>query len=251
MKKTAKLLACLTCALLLWGCSSAEPSRSGTGMGRLLEAVRGGDGPGAFALLESVLLAARTVRIEASLTSRGEVVSSLEGEIALQGTNMASGRFSGRLAEQPVELHLRSDGRRLIGGSRKETFDEKAPEALNEALIIGLTRMGLLHNLVLCARGKIPEHANGGGGQWVTTSVPEAGAVVRLGDVSALPVSFEISVDGRRSARATLWLDVATGFPVERSQIVHFPSGDMEVMERYSSFAVDEEVDPRLFRPYP
>ena len=41
------------------------------------------------------------------------------------------------------------------------------PPALNEAIVIGLTRMGHLHNIAVLTGGLPPDHSDGGAADWV------------------------------------------------------------------------------------
>lgn len=138
----------------------------------------------------------------------------------------ADGTFGGGF----VDLSLSVQGGRMIGGSADRRFDEPAPPELREALVIGLTRMGILHNLARLVGGMPPDRAGGGVQGWV-----EAREVEWRSDdveVGRRGVTLEIWVEDQPAGEATLWLD-AEGELVGRDQVVRFPGGEMVVRERY------------------
>ena len=108
-------------------------------------------------------------------------------------------------------------------------LDVPRPAGLAAALVVGLTRMGVLHNLAMLVGGAAPARAEGGVEDWVQT--------VDHRPLSPAPaegeaICFGLRVEGEPSGEATLWLD-ADGMPTRREQIVPFPEGEMRVVERY------------------
>jgi len=68
-------------------------------------------------------------------------------------------------------------------------FDEPVPPEVREALVIGLTRMGILHNLARLVAGVPPDRASGGVRDWVEgREIAWADSV----EVGELGVRFEI-----------------------------------------------------------
>jgi hypothetical protein len=101
------------------------------------------------------------------------------------------------------------------------------------AVVIGLTRMGLMHNLAALTTVSPPEHGEGGIQDWVTVDNFETGEV---GEYSG--VAFDIFVAEERTSGAVL--AIVDGLPVERRQIVEFPGGEMIVTEEFSNFVVTD-----------
>lgn len=100
-------------------------------------------------------------------------------------------------------------------------------------MLIGLTRMGILHNLARLIAEAAPDHADSGVREWATVDDFAADPE----DPAAL--SFAITVAGTPAATARLQLDAA-GLPLLRQQTVRFPGGEMRVTERYSAVAIEE-----------
>jgi hypothetical protein len=91
--------------------------------------------------------------------------------------------------------------------------------------------MGILHNLARLTAGAPPDHAEGGLRAWaVVDSFMEAPA-------NRSANLLYIGVDGQRAATALLLSDRHAN-PMERRQTVHFPGGQMQVTERYSSVEI-------------
>ncbi len=216
----------LTCALLglVIGCGSPRPPEP---------AALGAAPDVQFRTLEDRLLGARVVRLAFQITSEGAFVADLRGELEVVAASgeirlTATGDFGG----QPADLGLRSDGQELEVGNGSNRKTMPAPAELKEALLIGLTRMGILHNLARLTAAAPPDHAEGGVREWV---VVDSFAVDTL-DRAA--IDFEITVAGKPSGSASLAID-SRGGPVARRQTVRFAEGEMRVVERYSAVAID------------
>lgn len=193
-----------------------------------------------MAQLESRLLSAKRVRIEARIESRGVVASTLSGRSELRERNRASVAWSGEFAGKPVDMGLESDGRALELNRGDERRSEPSPRQCNRALLLGLTRMGLLHNLARLTALQAPDHAAAGVDQWVTLDAFRPTTFAQGGELEGLmSFGFDLVVAGQPSGSARLWLDPASGLPRRRAVTVRFPGGDMEVVETYTRFEVD------------
>lgn len=208
---------------LLVALSLALPAAGGA------QAGAGGNDPGArFAALEQRMLQADAVSLDFRVTAEGAAVIAIEGTLrrAADGalTIQARGEFGGR----PVDLLLRTDGDTYTFGNGPEPATAPVPPALWEAVALGFTRMGILHNLARLTGNAPPDHAEGGAGQWV---------VVDGFEDAPRGVAFDITVAGQPSGSATLEMDAA-GRPTVRRQTVQFPNGEMRVVERYSGVSL-------------
>ena len=184
------------------------------------------DAEAQFAELEQRLLQAKNVSMKINITSSGAVGSSLKGELRLSEPNQAHLDFKGEFAGNPVEIHLDSHGERMFAGSADKSFEEDTPPALNEGIVLGLTRMGILHNLAMLSAGAPPDGTDGQVRDWVQARNFSYNDATK-------GFQFEIVVSGTPSGEVELWLDEQTGMPKRRKQTVHFPEGDMEVEEVY------------------
>jgi hypothetical protein len=122
---------------------------------------------GLFSDLENKLLRSRLIHLECQVSSTGANVVDFSGQVDIKKNRVVELSFFGRFDGRQTDPILNSDGRRLSGGSTKEQFDLPAEPALAEALIIGFTRMGILHNLASFSSGAMPEKAGGGARDWV------------------------------------------------------------------------------------
>lgn len=190
------------------------------------EASEVSDAEAQFGKLEQRLLQAKKISMRISITSSGAVSSSLKGELRLSEPNQAHLDFKGEFAGNPVEIHLNSRGERMFGGSADKSFREDTPPALNEGPVLGLTRMGILHNLAMLSAGAPPDGTDGQIRDWVQARNFSTDKATRA-------IRFEIVVSGTPSGEVELWVDEETGMPKRRMQTVHFPEGDMHVEEVY------------------
>ena len=196
---------------------------------------KGDDRAAELAALEERLLEAEAVRVEFTITSEGILSTALKGSLDIRGENLsleADGDFGG----SPVDLILAVSGSEIAGGNlaladaRLREFSVANPGAAKEAVVLGMTRMGILHNLALLTGSRPPDRSAGGFRNWVKADK------VR-GEGNGL--AFAILVDGDAAAEAMLAMD-NRGLPTRREQINQFPAGEMRVVETYRMFEVTD-----------
>ena len=197
--------------ILICACASAGPALA--------------DPRGQFEELESRLLAAEVVETEFHITSTGAVASDVRGSLRVQGDHVelfAQGEFM----SQPLRVELMTVGEVLRGGQDLGQILGPTPPALREGVLLGLTRMGLLHNIAMLAGDNPPDGTDGKVREWVQAVDAEFGSDGAL--------HFGIVVGGTPSGVFDLHLE--DGLPTLREQSVQFPQGEMLVVERYSGF---------------
>lgn len=185
--------------------------------------------PGAtFSDLETRLLDADGVSLEYTVTAEGAIEAELTGRLEVSRNGVAvlvgEGQFGGRAFD--VSLHAEGERFQYSNGVNRAAGAQ--PVALRESLLVGLTRMGVLHNLARLTEAAPPDHSEGGVREWVTV-----GGFA----VDAEGISFDLTVAGEPAGSATLELD-ESGLPAVRRQRVTFPDGEMVVTETYRSVAV-------------
>jgi len=213
----------LAAVFLLAACQPAPPSAGDAET----------DPQRSFDALEVRLLAARSVRVDFHVTAEGAVEVDLTGSLQLVDHDTVSLEASGSFAGQPVDLALTVGAGAFALGNRPHLLPvEDVPEHLEEALLVGLTRMGILHNLARLVSGAPPDHADGGVADWVV--------VDRFGveEGQSGTINFELTVAGEPSGSASLEIG-PNGYPVVRRQTVQFPVGEMRVVERYSAVTIE------------
>jgi hypothetical protein len=188
-----------------------------------------------FAEIEHRLLKGSVISGRFTVSADGAFSASLHGALEMSRGAEIDLNATGTFGEDSVTLYLRSDGRIMEGGNAGRKFQEHSPGGLAEALLLGLTRMGILHNLARLIGGSVPDRADGGLREWVEVRdvqfAPGAGQEELRSELTAL--RFVIYVSGEQVAEATLWLDPDSGLPVRREQVVAFPGGPMRVTESY------------------
>jgi hypothetical protein len=158
-----------------------------------------------FLQMERKLLS-RLVQLEAKSHAEGSVQADATADLSIGPAARvhATGTFQGK----PFE----------------KSFDQPATPALRDAFVLGLTRMGLLHNVVRLAHDQAPDHADGTVRDWLR---PVKFRRVRGG------VRYAITVGGTETGETTLLIDAKTKLPRRRTAVIHFPGGDMRVTESY------------------
>lgn len=209
-----------------------------------------GDVPSAdsvFHGIERYLLGAETLKLVYRVEAKGAVNVGLDGTLELRNDQAVRLLSKGTFMTNPADLSLTSDGSQMQGGSAAGTFDKTTPDALNESLIVGFMRMGILHNLARLTAGYAPDHAGGGAPDWVQVRDFAPAETVILNDKTAQKTTFQIYVADQHSGEASLWVDAETGLPLQRTQTVHFEHGTMNVVEHYQTLVVNEPVDAAIF----
>jgi hypothetical protein len=188
-----------------------------------------------FNRLEQILLTQPNYRLNFSVRSEGTFNVDLTGTLHIRGGDNLSLTADGTFGNERVSLQFTTDGRSMEGGSRQKTFSAEAPEYLKDALVLGFTRMGILHNLSRLIQGEPPDFGE--------TDIRE---IVQLRDLSSgerrfitdniegFPFAFRIAVDGRITAEARLWMNAHNFLPLRREQTVFFEGGSMNVYEIYT-----------------
>ena len=200
------------CCLVVLGACQSGPSRSSA--------------EEKFADLEERLLSSEHVEVEFEITSKGAVESEVRGLMLIHG-EYVSLFAQGRFMDQPAKVELVSTDRELRGGHDVAHILGPKPPGLREGLLLGLTRMGLLHNIAVLTTNRPPDGVDGSVRSWAQ--------VGGFGEVGG-GVSFDLTVAGQSAGSAVLQLE--GGVPTVREQIVRFDEGEMRVVERYTLFAV-------------
>lgn len=196
------------------------------------------DPDAAMAALESCLRDAAAIEFATTARAEGVVTADLDGSASWSGSAVAIAA-GGTFVDQPADLRLTLDDGTLTGGNGAHAFESEAPAELREALVLGMTRMGILHNLARLAGAMPPDHADGGAAEWLTYEAARWGDGTEVDGQPARPLDFTVLVDGDPVAEARLWLRATDGLPVRREQTVRFPQGDMNVVETYSDWKVE------------
>lgn len=213
------------------------------------DAGAGGEDPAeAFETLEQRLLQAPTSRVDFTITATGTFEADLAGTLLLAEEGRARLESRGTFGGEEISLLLVSDGRRMRMTNGTDTAEAETPPGLKEALVIGLTRMGVLHNLARLTEVAPPDHADGDVRSWVEA--------VDMRREERGSLGFDIRVAGQRSGSARLFLAPGTGLPGQRLQTVSFPDPDaggdevrqMEVSEVYGAVSLGADVEPDDFR---
>jgi len=172
--------------------------------------------------------------IEAAVT--GDLFLGAEGEARLQ----AEGSFAGG----PLDVLLVSDGTSMRWTGQETPVP--SPPGLRDALVVGLTRMGILHNLARLTAGAPPDHMDGGVREWVRVESDTAGAAPQAMEAGP-SLTRAIVVAGTPSGSFRLVFGPDGIAPRVRRQGVDFPQGRMEVVERYPTLALDAVLPDSLF----
>ena len=124
----------------------------------------------------------------------------------------------------------------LLGGKNLTGSFELDSKGQNTAHLTGtlaIARMGLLHNLVMLAMDQPIEKSEGGYDEWVKALEPKDGATESFNGQSCRRVDYVLQVEGKRMGEASLCIADGTGLPLQRTQTVHFETGEMTVNETF------------------
>lgn len=228
-------------AALLAGChpSPAAPTTPATPAAAPADAPAAAprrDPAAALAALEQRLLGAATVALtfEIIADSPGDVRTTVRGVVRVDADGRAALQSGGTVLGKVGEATWQCDGAVLSGHAGTARLELPCPPQLREAVVVGLVRMGLLHNVARAWSARAPDRADGRVEDWVALLRPRDAVV----EGKPGGIAFDIAVEGQPVGEGALLLDDA-GLPVVRTQTVHFPDGDMHVVERYESVVVE------------
>lgn len=210
MRATLLLVALAACGGSATSGGAAEPGAGSALVAAPPTAAADPAAPPSIDAIEARLLGERVVVIGFSIRSEGTVTSKVEGDVTITADNRARWRFSGSIAGKPVAID--------------KTLGAADGAHLTEAIVLGWTRMGLLHNIYLLATGGAIERGGGGLADFVATKQTAS---------DATSVSVDLVVAGKPMGTAHLEVD-SLALPRLRHQTVQFPEGEMKVVEQYS-----------------
>lgn len=190
--------------------------------------------------LESRLLQAPSISMLFHITSLGVREANLTGRLSLALDGHINIEVEGMIGGTEVKARLTADISSLLISNNGDLTEAVTPEMLREAIIIGFTRMGLMHNLARLARSEPPDRADGGVSDWVRYEMVNDETVPKA-EIMGKPLGFDTTVSGELRGRAWLWLDRGTGLPVVRRQTVSFDDGEMVVVEHYNNFTLGDD----------
>lgn len=221
-------------------------SRALSGTVLLLTACGPSEGPGGdlpaqgpetvFSRLEERLLTSYETGLEFHVTAEGAIEVDLQGSLSIGPGEAVKLTALGEFAGEKVDLKLVSDGTSYEFGRKPSLSSGPTPGRLKDALLIGLTRMGILHNLAMLSAGVPPDRAEGGVRDWTVAHDFFFGPQEASEGMSET-VGFSMTVDGVPAGTASLKFD-DSGLPVLRLQTVQFPEGEMRVSERYRAVRI-------------
>lgn len=163
-------------------------------------------GAEAFAALEAQLLERTPLILRFHIESKGSMIALAKGDVIHLGDSFSLHAY-GKLGDEKKEGDL---------------VLEKAPEATRRTVILGMTRMGLLHNIYRLYNQ-----------QEVDPDIDQRVEVANVTwDAVTRKFAFDVMFQGQKAGEAELWVNEANQ-PVQRHQVVHFPQGDMTVRESY------------------
>jgi hypothetical protein len=192
-----------------------------------------------LALTEEVMLTAKNVSGTFEVESTGENPSKLAGTLRLYEGNALHLQAEGRFRSDSVQLLVDSrdpagTNRATTKGSAANSHRDPPSMKLREAVVLGVSRMGLLHNLAQLSLDQPVDHAEGGFAEYVKIIAPKDGHSDNVHGESCRRVDYGIAVGGRTVGDASLCISDLTGLPLHRKQTVHFPAGDMIVSETFT-----------------
>jgi hypothetical protein len=200
-----------------------------------------------FEALEERLLDAPSVHSTSHLSSEGALTADVRCVHGVTRDGDAFLQAKGTLAGQPVDWTFVSDGERMTISAPSGKRERENPADLRAGLLLGLTRMGWLHNVAMLSAGGWPDATDGRTDDFVRAVNVMTGEELEVEGRTRRALTFGIEVRGQLAATAILWIDCETGVPIERWQKVQLPNGEMHVVETYDTFSLDGLSDlPKL-----
>lgn len=187
-----------------------------------------------FARLEARLLAAESLALSGTAIAQGVVTAELDFSLHATKAGWVDFRIQGLFMSETVDRRFTSNSEVQCVAEVAESRRVTAPY-LWEALILGLTRMGIMHNMALLVNGSGPDFADEG-----LHNVVGFQSFANLDELGA--IAWQVVFRGQPTAMAHLW--IRDGLPTRREQRVSFAEGDMRVDEAYHVFELNPDARP-------
>jgi hypothetical protein len=223
--KLAHLLAIVALPLLGASCASSQDGPREAGAD--LEA------------LEARLLEAPLVHSTSHLVAEGAFAAELRCVHTIDRNGQVFVKAQGTLGGQPVDLTFVAEHGRMSVTAAQGQRELAEPSDLRGGLLLGLTRMGWLHNVAMLAGGGWPDATDGSADEFARALDVMSGEELEVEGRIQRALTFGIEVRGQIAGSAVLLLDCETGLPIERWQKVQMPGGEMHVVETYETFTLD------------
>jgi hypothetical protein len=113
----------------------------------------------------------------------------------------------------------------VMGKDVDSTWEHPTTPDLRDAVLLGMTRMGLLHNIVLLSRDRPPANIEGHIRESLTAH-----------DFSKAPgggIAYKLRVGNREMGDAVVKINSKSHYPMSRQFTAHLDNGDMHVSETY------------------
>jgi hypothetical protein len=195
--------------------------------------------------MESAMMKLKNRKVKFRTEASGALRAAFSGEVVFKKGNELDYRAAGEFTGKEHKLFLACDGRKLRGGAEANPFEMDCPSGLRSALLIGLARMGLMHNISRLIGNKPPDHSDGTVFDWLVVQdaafnknhkdgTPLPTAELKQHDKKLIVVFYKLATgDNKNAGDVELWIDRKTNLPTFRTITVHFPNGDMFVTEKY------------------
>lgn len=191
--------------------------------------------PERLAFSEAVLDQARGVSATFEIEAEGSKQATLTGTLHLVSPNalslVAEGTFAGESVKAELDSRSGEVNRSTSKGAEVSGHRDPPAPALTLAVCLGLTRMGLLHNVARLIGDQGVDHAQGGVDGWVKAVDVKEGGPDTVASEPCHRLTFGVEVQGKRSGEASLCLSDATSLPLHRRQTVHLDDGELTVVE--------------------
>lgn len=187
---------------------------------------------------ESALLNGKNMTATFELDSKGPNAAHMTGTLDFVDGNALHLVAEGNFKSEPVQVELDSRDSSAISrsttkGASVSSHRDPPASKLRQAISVGLARMGLLHNVVVLALDKPLGQIEGGVEDWVTAIDVKDGASENINGEACRRVDSVVQIEGKKIGESSSCISDATGLPLQLNMTVHFPEGDMALVETY------------------
>lgn len=189
----------------------------------------------AFGEFEQKLHALRDYQMTFSIATEGAIESSIEGIVRVRGGVVVDLNADGMYGRQRVNLRLHSDGTRLTGGTRVESFERTVSEDFYKYFVEGLTRFGLTHTIMqlISAEPPLYPETEEEEAEWAEVIYVSAGDRRFIGNVEAFAFGIRFGSFGEQLGEGRLWINVTSGLPFRREGSLRLDEVTVNVIEHY------------------
>jgi outer membrane lipoprotein-sorting protein len=213
-------------------------------------AVQGNDAEKLFRETEKKIAEAKSLWVASDIDVKDKLGGgTLKSTVALAPGNKLRLTMKGKGGGKEMEMEVASDGDKLLtrmappGKSKQEAV----PKNLHALISKLISRGGTVGAFFVVRVGSPGAPKEPDPEKLFNVKDFTMGEAAKVNGRDAKVLHYQIDIDGKESAKITLWLDAQTLLPLKRLIVPTRPVEEAQVTETYTEFTLNPQLDAKTF----